>query len=552
MAALHHHFTVFGPPRPSPTTPRSIKFAETIECICHFNKTDSPKHIAESATIDVHDTGDLDLGSVSSAFALADAWSITSKNMPAHSRFGSLVVVLDHIEIDAPDLLRITVLTRNLAFEKRVMVRYTTDGWASHHDAVAAFQAVVTPTLGDYKGVDRFGITLNLDTEFGPGATNGAIEFAICFTVLGVEHWDNNGTQNYKLNVSRPLLLDAIQQAHKAPPIKSGLAWDDEFSVRLARRRHSFDSSPAATHAVRTAAAATVATATATAAAAAAAATATTTSMQAGPIHGAAAAGSGPPPLPPSGRLVRKSLSSDSIGPAPATPPSFKRSVMLNKPQTPLFLPLDQSSAAASSEMHSSPFIAGSSHSAAEVRDPHPQYAPDVVMSKAQQIQTQTHGQPYPIRPVVSSGSSWTPGSNPLVTPLSTTPPTSQLSQSLAALAGMSSIASSSSPALTSSPSSGTSVSSGGTLSPMMYPDFGIGPTHAHGAMPMPAGSTHSMPACAADPLCIPSQPHQQQHQHTSSIAITAGGGMSTGSAVPATLFGADNTTLSRSPPCRV
>ncbi|KAK6094888.1 hypothetical protein MT418_005155 [Batrachochytrium dendrobatidis] len=220
---------------------KSIKFAENIEHICHFTKTDSPCIVSDTETLDIKDNGDLDLGSVSLAFALSDKWRIASKNLPTHSYFGTHSVVLDQIEIDAKNQLCISILTRNIAYEKHVSVRFTINNWATFRDINATFQTTVTPNMGDYKGVDRFLVTVDLDSEFGPGVTTGFVEFAIRLCATEKVFWDNNGTCNYKLKLVLPLLLDTIYKSNLYEPIKSGFEWPDSFGRVANCRRHSFD-----------------------------------------------------------------------------------------------------------------------------------------------------------------------------------------------------------------------------------------------------------------------------------------------------------------------
>ncbi|XP_039354690.1 LOW QUALITY PROTEIN: protein phosphatase 1 regulatory subunit 3E [Mauremys reevesii] len=84
-----------------------------------------------------------------------------------------------------------TLRVLNLAYEKRVSVRYTWDGWASYREAPAAYAG---PSAGPPPGPpsDRFAFRLPLP----PG---GALEFALRCHVGGQELWDNNGGQNYIL-----------------------------------------------------------------------------------------------------------------------------------------------------------------------------------------------------------------------------------------------------------------------------------------------------------------------------------------------------------------
>ncbi|XP_038225906.1 protein phosphatase 1 regulatory subunit 3E [Dermochelys coriacea] len=80
-----------------------------------------------------------------------------------------------------------TLRVLNLAYEKRVSVRYSWDGWASYREAPAAY---VGPSTGPPS--DRFAFCLPLP----PG---GTLEFALRCHVGGQELWDNNAGQNYIL-----------------------------------------------------------------------------------------------------------------------------------------------------------------------------------------------------------------------------------------------------------------------------------------------------------------------------------------------------------------
>ncbi|CAM4324300.1 unnamed protein product [Lepidochelys kempii] len=80
-----------------------------------------------------------------------------------------------------------TLRVLNLAYEKRVSVRYSWDGWASYREAPAAYAG---PSAGPPS--DRFAFRLPLP----PG---GTLEFALRCHVGGQELWDNNAGQNYIL-----------------------------------------------------------------------------------------------------------------------------------------------------------------------------------------------------------------------------------------------------------------------------------------------------------------------------------------------------------------
>lgn len=84
-----------------------------------------------------------------------------------------------------------TVKVRNLAYQKRITVRYTIDGWSSYRDVV-----------GHYVNGSHTGFTDTFSFEIALPVTlikDCKLEFAVCYKVLGVEFWDNNNGDNYRV-----------------------------------------------------------------------------------------------------------------------------------------------------------------------------------------------------------------------------------------------------------------------------------------------------------------------------------------------------------------
>ncbi|CAL8369424.1 unnamed protein product [Lota lota] len=86
----------------------------------------------------------------------------------------------------------------NLHFDKEVSVRYSFTEWKSHTETKASWvQSVTRPgDGGGHLSVDTFRFHLPVPPFLQPGAV---LEFAVRYSVCGVEHWDNNDGQNYKL-----------------------------------------------------------------------------------------------------------------------------------------------------------------------------------------------------------------------------------------------------------------------------------------------------------------------------------------------------------------
>uniref|UniRef100_A0A8D0HPJ1 Protein phosphatase 1 regulatory subunit 3E n=1 Tax=Sphenodon punctatus TaxID=8508 RepID=A0A8D0HPJ1_SPHPU len=86
-----------------------------------------------------------------------------------------------------------TARVLNLAYEKRVSVRYSWDAWRSQHDARASYAA---PAGRGRDHADRFAFRLPVPLPLAPGTQ---LEFALCYRVGTQEFWDNNGGINYAL-----------------------------------------------------------------------------------------------------------------------------------------------------------------------------------------------------------------------------------------------------------------------------------------------------------------------------------------------------------------
>ncbi|KAJ3039492.1 hypothetical protein HDV00_012172 [Rhizophlyctis rosea] len=233
---------------PSPTTlirpalKKSLTFDGKIERVVLFERGSLPADITGSEKYEVDDSGDVDAGSVSSSISIPETWTLVGKNLPALTAFGNTPVVLDTIRLDNGKLLVGTVLVRNLAFQKSVSIRYTTDGWTTSGEIVAEYSATVSQHHGEFYGVDRFGFELDLVDDLDLGtATDVKFEFAINYNVAGSSYWDNNGGENYQVQLKRPARMPTRPVPRSAAvPIPSRSynvnAWDAPSSRRSSRQ----------------------------------------------------------------------------------------------------------------------------------------------------------------------------------------------------------------------------------------------------------------------------------------------------------------------------
>ncbi|GMS86574.1 hypothetical protein PENTCL1PPCAC_8749 [Pristionchus entomophagus] len=95
------------------------------------------------------------------------------------------------VSLRASDVGLVTgeIYVRNLAYEKKVTVRYTMDGWATHSEMPAVFSRNVD------EEIDAFGFILAL-----PKQNSGKCELCVCYSVADAELWDNNEGANYALD----------------------------------------------------------------------------------------------------------------------------------------------------------------------------------------------------------------------------------------------------------------------------------------------------------------------------------------------------------------
>lgn len=83
------------------------------------------------------------------------------------------------------------IKVRNLAYDKRVFVRYTMDSWKSFQDVRAYY---VCGSSNGWTDSFSFEITLRETLE-----KDCRLELAVCYEVLGAKFWDNNHGDNYRM-----------------------------------------------------------------------------------------------------------------------------------------------------------------------------------------------------------------------------------------------------------------------------------------------------------------------------------------------------------------
>lgn len=120
-------------------------------------------------------------------------------NMSLESQPQRGVIRMESVEQVVTKTRRVTLMGQcrvaNLAFQKHVAVRYTTNDWHSYQEAEAVYQE---PILSCASPWDRFVFHIDLDDN---KLASASISFALRYIVNGREYWDNNDGLNYLINV---------------------------------------------------------------------------------------------------------------------------------------------------------------------------------------------------------------------------------------------------------------------------------------------------------------------------------------------------------------
>ena len=98
--------------------------------------------------------------------------------------------------------LDVSIDVKNLAYTKNVTVVYTTDGWATSHEAPASYVSGYTHGYAyiqspNAKGVERWQAHI-------PAVSGSVLRFAVRYEVNGQTYWDNNFGYDYQHTRAAP------------------------------------------------------------------------------------------------------------------------------------------------------------------------------------------------------------------------------------------------------------------------------------------------------------------------------------------------------------
>jgi len=98
-------------------------------------------------------------------------------------------VVLGEASIGS-NKLHVIIAVQDIAFDKQVGIVFTTDNWATAHQAPAFYSGELE------RGMERWKVEVNVGSV-------SEVQFAIFYRVLGGEYWDNNFWANYTVTPTK-------------------------------------------------------------------------------------------------------------------------------------------------------------------------------------------------------------------------------------------------------------------------------------------------------------------------------------------------------------
>jgi Carbohydrate/starch-binding module (family 21) len=106
------------------------------------------------------------------------------------TRITDMLVRVQNVDIIKNEV-RVAILCSNVAYEKKVTVRWSSDNWATFSDAEADY------LNSENLGIDKFEGLLDISKIH---ESHAHIQLAVRYICAGIDVWDNNSAENYQVN----------------------------------------------------------------------------------------------------------------------------------------------------------------------------------------------------------------------------------------------------------------------------------------------------------------------------------------------------------------
>ncbi|KAI1867732.1 uncharacterized protein JN550_006873 [Neoarthrinium moseri] len=191
----------------TPTFSKAVHFDSHLEHVRHFLQVDRPLAVsAGSSPADAYESDkeypfDEKTGPRSPPYE----WELVMNNFPGESLIRkALPARVERVWMsnDQKSLIG-SIAVANLAFQKRVVCRFTFDYWKTTSEVSAEYAHEIRPRESD-TGHDRFQFTIKLSDLANLEAKT--LFFCVRYTVNGIDYWDNNNHLNFQVDFRKKML----------------------------------------------------------------------------------------------------------------------------------------------------------------------------------------------------------------------------------------------------------------------------------------------------------------------------------------------------------
>ncbi|KAI4111079.1 MAG: hypothetical protein LQ339_000807 [Xanthoria mediterranea] len=198
----------------TPTYGKAVHFdCNSLENVRTFNHKDRPIVVSTGTSPAEQYASEIEFpfgDGPSTKRAPAYEWEIRLTNFPRETpERKTMPVRVERIYLSADNKnLMGAVAVANLAFHKRVVVRFTLDYWKTTSEVVADYNSDVRRKLLN-DGCDRFLFSIKLEDQ--AKLEDKTMFFCVRYNVNGQELWDNNSSLNYQVDFAKKVKSETKQ-----------------------------------------------------------------------------------------------------------------------------------------------------------------------------------------------------------------------------------------------------------------------------------------------------------------------------------------------------
>lgn len=183
-------------PPGTPHKKKAVRFADALgldlESVRHILNLEDPPTVPKSAMRDLKITASEEEQHTEGTKYLAACFPQPGSDPGFYGRVQEAKVVLENCLVDDKDMnVSGTVRVANIAYHKKVIVRYTINNWLTFEDICASY--IQNSNDGP---TDRFSFSITVPQYFSTGSR---LQFAIMFSANGTTYWDSNFGHNYSV-----------------------------------------------------------------------------------------------------------------------------------------------------------------------------------------------------------------------------------------------------------------------------------------------------------------------------------------------------------------